>query len=107
MERFTAGGALALVPRADQQWTIIWARPRADGERLLQLDTESLQAEINAAAGGSMAAAGSAGQSHSYRCCGASSNRVPVAVVAIGNAAQDLHQWRRRGSISACVTQWN
>jgi 2-octaprenyl-6-methoxyphenol hydroxylase len=26
-ERFTAGGALALVPRADKEWTVIWARP--------------------------------------------------------------------------------
>lgn len=98
MERFTAGGALALVPRADQQWTVIWARPRADGERLLQLDTESLQAEINAAAGGSMAAltvqAKASGYPLLWRVV---EPRASGCVVAIGNAAQGLHPVAAQG----------
>lgn len=98
MERFTAGGALALVPRADQQWTVIWARPRADGERLLQLDTESLQAEINAAAGGSMAALTVQAKATSYPLLWrVVEPRASGCVVAIGNAAQGLHPVAAQG----------
>jgi len=97
-ERFTAGGALALVPRADGQWTVIWARPRADGERLLQLDADSLQVEINAAAGSTMGELLVHTKATSYPLVWrVVEPRASGAVVAIGNAAQGLHPVAAQG----------
>lgn len=97
-ERFTAGGALALVPRADGQWTVIWARPRAEGERLLQLDAASLQAEINAAAGSGMGELTVETKASSYPLLWhVVEPRARGCVVAIGNAAQGLHPVAAQG----------
>lgn len=97
-ERFTDGGALALIPRADGEWTVVWARPRADAERVLQLDAASLSAEINAAFGNTMGELTLTAKLTSYplvwrfvepRACG--------AIVALGNAAQGLHPVAAQG----------
>lgn len=98
IERFTAGGALALVPRADQQWTMIWARPQVEGERLLQLDAKSLQAEINVAAGGCMGELAVQAKASSYPLLWrVVEPRASGCVVAIGNAAQGLHPVAAQG----------
>ncbi len=98
IERFTAGGALALVPRADQQWTMIWARPQVEGERLLQLDAKSLQAEINVAAGGCLGELAVQAKASSYPLLWrVVEPRASGCVVAIGNAAQGLHPVAAQG----------
>ncbi len=98
IERFTAGGALALVPRADRQWTMIWARPRAEGQRLLQLDAASLQSEIKAAAGNGMGELTVQTKASSYPLLWrVIEPRASGCVVAIGNAAQGLHPVAAQG----------
>lgn len=97
-ERFTAGGALALIPRADQQWTVIWARPRAEGERLLQLDDDSVIDEINAAFGPTMGTLTLTEKLTRYPLSWRFVEpRVAGAVVALGNAAQGLHPVAAQG----------
>lgn len=97
-ERFTAGGALALIPRADQHWTVIWARPRIDAERLLAMDVETVGAEINAAFGPTMGRLAIAAKLTSYPLLWRFVEpRVSGAIVALGNAAQGLHPVAAQG----------
>ena len=97
-ERFTAGGALALIPRADRQWTVIWARPRVEAERLIQMDAESVSGEINAAFGSSMGVLTVKTRLTSYPLVWRFVEpRVAGAIVALGNAAQGLHPVAAQG----------
>ena len=97
-ERFTEGGALALIPRADKDWTVVWARPRADAERMLQLDTSSLSDEINAAFGNTMGALTLTAKLTSYPLVWRFVEpRASGAIVALGNAAQGLHPVAAQG----------
>lgn len=97
-ERFTAGGALALVPRADKEWTVIWARPRAEAERLLQLDQTTLSDEINTAFGPNMGALTLTAKATSYPLLWRFVEpRASGAIVALGNAAQGLHPAAAQG----------
>lgn len=97
-ERFTAGGALALIPRADKQWTVIWARPRAEAERLLHLDNDSVINEIHAAFGTTMGTLTLTSKLTSYPLSWRLVEpRVAGAIVALGNAAQGLHPVAAQG----------
>lgn len=97
-ERFTAGGALALIPRADRQWTVIWARPRVEAERLIQMDAESVSGEINTAFGSSMGVLTVKTRLTSYPLVWRFVEpRVAGAIVALGNAAQGLHPVAAQG----------
>ncbi len=97
-ERFTAGGALALIPRADQQWTVIWARARAEAERLLQMDSDAFGEEIHAAFGVSMGALTVTAKLTSYPLVWRFVEpRAAGAIVALGNAAQGLHPVAAQG----------
>ena len=97
-ERFTDGGALALIPRSDGEWTVVWARPRADAERMLQLDAASLSAEINAAFGTTMGALTITAKLTSYALVWRFVEpRASGAIVALGNAAQGLHPVAAQG----------
>ncbi|MBL8312042.1 MAG: FAD-dependent oxidoreductase [Burkholderiales bacterium] len=98
IERFTPAGTLALVPRADGQWTLIWARSKVDGERLLALDGASLAQEINAAAGRALGTLTVQSKASSYPLVWRIVEpRASGAVVAIGNAAQGLHPAAAQG----------
>ena len=101
-ERFTDGGALALIPRADKDWTVVWARPRVDAERMLRLDLESdrtsIRDEINAAFGNTMGALTLTAKLTSYPLLWRFVEpRVSGAIVALGNAAQGLHPVAAQG----------
>ena len=97
-ERFTDGGALALIPRADKDWTVIWARPRADAERMLELDANSASDEINVAFGNTMGALTLTARLTSYPLVWRFVEpRVSGAIVALGNAAQGLHPVAAQG----------
>ena len=97
-ERFTNGGALALIPRADNDWTVVWARPRADALRLLQLDTPSLHDEINSAFGNTMGELTVNAKATSYPLLWRFVEpRISGAIVALGNAAQGLHPVAAQG----------
>lgn len=97
-ERFTEGGALALIPRADNDWTVVWARPRADAERMLQLDTSSLSDEITAAFGNTMGELTLTAKLTSYPLVWRFVEpRASGAIVALGNAAQGLHPVAAQG----------
>ncbi len=97
-ERFTDGGALALIPRADKDWTVIWARPRADAERMLQLDAASLGDEINTAFGNTMGELTLTAKLTSYPLVWRFVEpRASGAIVALGNAAQGLHPVAAQG----------
>jgi 2-octaprenyl-6-methoxyphenol hydroxylase len=97
-ERFTDGGALALIPRADEDWTVVWARPRADAERMLQLDANSLNDEINAAFGNTMGELSLTAKLTSYPLVWRFVEpRAAGAIVALGNAAQGLHPVAAQG----------
>ncbi len=101
-ERFTAGGALALIPRAADagvaEWTLVWARDSVDAERLLALDDASFCETINDAFGGAMGALTVASKRTSYPLVWRFVEpRVHGAVVAVGNAAQALHPVAAQG----------
>lgn len=97
-ERFTDGGALALIPRADHEWTVVWARPRIDAERMLQLDATSLSDEINAAFGNTMGVLTLTAKPTSYPLVWRFVEpRASGAIVALGNAAQGLHPVAAQG----------
>ena len=101
-ERFTLGGALALIQRAAEagvpEWTLVWARDQAEAERLLALDDASFCDAINAAFGGAMGALTVASKRSSYPLVWRFVEpRVRGAVVAVGNAAQALHPVAAQG----------
>ena len=87
------------MPRADKEWTVIWARPRAEAERLLQLDQTTLSDEINAAFGPNMGALKLTAKATSYPLVWRFVEpRASGAIVALGNAAQGLHPPLRKVS---------
>ena len=97
-ERFTAGGALALIPRTDGEWTVVWARSRADAERMLELDVAAFSAELNAAFGGSLGTLTLTANLTSYPLVWRFVEpRAGGAIVALGNAAQGLHPVAAQG----------
>ena len=97
-ERFTAGGALALIPRADGQWTVVWARPRAEAARMLELDATTLGSELNAAFGNSLGVLTLTAKLTSYPLVWRFVEpRAGGAIVALGNAAQGLHPVAAQG----------
>ncbi len=97
-ERFTAGGALALIPRADGEWTVVWARPRAEAERMLELDARTLGNELNAAFGSSLGVLTLTEKLTSYPLVWrVVEPRAGGAIVALGNAAQGLHPVAAQG----------
>ena len=97
-ERFTAGGALALIPRADGQWTVVWARPRADADRMLKLDVVALSNELAAAFGSSLGTLTLTAKLTSYPLVWRFVEpRAGGAIVALGNAAQGLHPVAAQG----------
>ena len=98
IERFTAGGALALIPRADGEWTVVWARSRADAERMLELDVAVLSTELNAAFGSSLGVLTLTANLSSYPLVWRFVEpRAGGAIVALGNAAQGLHPVAAQG----------
>ena len=58
---------------------MIWARPQVEGERLLQLDAKSLQAEINVAAGGCLGELALQAKASSYPLLWRVVSRAPAA----------------------------
>jgi 2-octaprenyl-6-methoxyphenol hydroxylase len=97
-ERFTAGGALAFIPRADGEWTVIWARPNADAERMLAIDDESFSRELNGAFGNTMGALHITAKRTSYPLSWRFVEpRVTGCIAALGNAAQGLHPVAAQG----------
>jgi 2-octaprenyl-6-methoxyphenol hydroxylase len=97
-ERFTAGGAIALIPRADGEWTVIWARPNADAERMLAIDDESFSRELNDAFGDNMGALHITAKRTSYPLSWRFVEpRVTGCIAALGNAAQGLHPVAAQG----------
>jgi 2-octaprenyl-6-methoxyphenol hydroxylase len=97
-ERFTAGGALALIPRADSEWTVVWARPRAEAERMLELDAVAVSDELNAAFGRTLGILTLTTKLTSYPLVWRFVEpRAGGAIVALGNAAQGLHPVAAQG----------
>jgi 2-octaprenyl-6-methoxyphenol hydroxylase len=97
-ERFTAGGALALIPRADGEWTVIWARANADAEQMLSLDDESFSRELNDVFGNCMGALNLTTKRTSYPLSWRFVEpRVTGCIAALGNAAQGLHPVAAQG----------
>ncbi len=97
-ERFTAGGALALIPRADSEWTVVWARSRTEAERMLELDGTTFCKELNAAFGSSLGTLTLTAKLTSYPLVWRFVEpRAGGAIVALGNAAQGLHPVAAQG----------
>ena len=97
-ERFTAGGALALIPRADGEWTVVWARARAEAEHMLGLDAPAFCSELNAAFGSALGALTLTAKLTSYPLVWRFVEpRAGGAIVALGNAAQGLHPVAAQG----------
>ena len=97
-ERFTAGGALALIPRADGEWTVVWARAGAEAECMLELDASTLSDELNAAFGTSLGMLTLTAKLTSYPLVWRFVEpRAGGAIVALGNAAQGLHPVAAQG----------
>jgi 2-octaprenyl-6-methoxyphenol hydroxylase len=98
IERFTTGGALALIPRADGDWTVVWARSRGEAERVLELDAPAFCNELNAAFGSSLGVLTLTAKLTSYPLVWRFVEpRAGGAIVALGNAAQGLHPVAAQG----------
>jgi 2-octaprenyl-6-methoxyphenol hydroxylase len=101
-ERFTPGGALALIPRGTGrdalEWTLVWARARAEAERQLALDDASFADEVNAAFGATMGTLSLVSKRTSYPLVWRFVEpRAQGCVAAVGNAAQALHPVAAQG----------
>ncbi len=101
-ERFTPGGALALIPRAvsgvAHEWTLVWARARGEAERQLALDDVSFTDEVNAAFGNTLGALTIVSKRTSYPLVWRFVEpRAHGCVAAVGNAAQALHPVAAQG----------
>jgi 2-octaprenyl-6-methoxyphenol hydroxylase len=105
-ERFTPGGALALIPRGvgskkgntALEWTLVWARARMEAERQLALDDASFTEEVNAAFGATMGALSLISKRTSYPLVWRFVEpRAQGCVAAVGNAAQALHPVAAQG----------
>ena len=97
-ERFTAGGALALIPRGAGEWTVVWARPRAEAGRMLELGGTTFSNQLNAAFGGSLGILTLTAKFTSYSLVWRFVEpRAGGAIVALGNAAQGLHPVAAQG----------
>ena len=51
-QRFLTGGPLAFLPLVDGRSSIVWTRPSAEAERLLELDSEAFISELDTASSG-------------------------------------------------------
>lgn len=97
-ERFTAGGALALIPRADGEWTVVWARPRAAADQALAHGAALFHEELQAAFGRSLGVVTLTAPLTSYPLTWRFVEpRAGGAIVALGNAAQSLHPVAAQG----------
>jgi 2-octaprenyl-6-methoxyphenol hydroxylase len=102
-ERFTQGGALALIPRAAKvgeanEWTLVWARTKAEADRLLDADDASFSEQINGAFGATMGELRVVSKRTSYPLVWRFVEpRVNGCIVAVGNAAQGLHPVAAQG----------
>jgi 2-octaprenyl-6-methoxyphenol hydroxylase len=101
-ERFTSGGAFALIPRGASggalEWTLVWARARAEADRQLALDDASFIDEVNAAFGATMGALSLVSKRTSYPLVWRFVEpRAHGCVAAVGNAAQALHPVAAQG----------
>lgn len=91
-ERFTADGALAMLPLAQQRCAIVWSLPRARARALLAADDAAFAAELSQAAGNRLGGFTRVGARASYPLAKvvAAEQAVPGAVL-LGNAAHLLH----------------
>jgi 2-octaprenyl-6-methoxyphenol hydroxylase len=102
-ERFTQGGALALIPRAAmpnaaREWTLVWARSKGEATRLLDCEDDTFASEINDAFGSAMGSLNITSKRTSYPLLWRFVEpRVKGCVVAVGNAAQGLHPVAAQG----------
>ena len=97
-ERFAGSGPLAMMPRHDGSYTVIWALPTARAPLLRDASAEEFARELQAAFGWRAGRIERVGQRSSYplalvRARASTARRVAV----IGNAAQTLHPVAAQG----------
>lgn len=91
-ERFTEAGPMAMLPLADNRCALVWTRPSADAERLLQLDDRRFLAELQEAFGYRLGALHKVGSRHLYPLAlTEAQEQVRPHLVVLGNAAHSLH----------------
>ena len=91
-ERFTEAGPMAMLPLADNRCALVWTRPSADAERLLQLDDGHFLAELQEAFGYRLGALHKVGARHLYPLAlTEAQEQVRPHLVVLGNAAHSLH----------------
>jgi 2-octaprenyl-6-methoxyphenol hydroxylase len=91
-ERFTEAGPMAMLPLADNRCALVWTRPSADAERLLQLDDRRFLAELQEAFGYRLGALHKVGARHVYPLAlTEAQEQVRPHLVVLGNAAHSLH----------------
>lgn len=91
-ERFTAAGPMAMLPLADNRCALVWTRPTADAERLLNLNDGGFLAELQDAFGYRLGALHKVGARHLYPLAlTEAQEQVRPHLVVLGNAAHSLH----------------
>ncbi|MDX1724601.1 MAG: 2-octaprenyl-6-methoxyphenyl hydroxylase [Pseudomonas sp.] len=91
-ERFTEDGPMAMLPLADKRCALVWTRPTADAERLLQLDEARFLDELQQAFGYRLGALRQVGARHLYPLTlTEAEEQVRSHLVVLGNAAHSLH----------------
>jgi 2-octaprenyl-6-methoxyphenol hydroxylase len=91
-ERFTEAGPMAMLPLADNRCALVWTRPTADAERLLQLDERGFLTELQEAFGYRLGALHKVGSRHLYPLAlTEAQEQVRPHLVVLGNAAHSLH----------------
>lgn len=91
-ERFTQQGALALLPLQQRQMALVWTHPRAEAERLMQLDAQALIAELQQVVGARAGCIEQIGERFVYPLKKIrAQEQVRQRLVVLGNAAHYLH----------------
>jgi 2-octaprenyl-6-methoxyphenol hydroxylase len=91
-ERFTADGALALLPLTENRCAVVWSLPNARAREVLALDDAGFVAALSAAAGGRLGGFARAGVRAAYPLQKVvATEQARDGLVLVGNAAHLLH----------------
>jgi len=97
-QRFMEGGPLALLPLADGQSSIVWSRPQAEADRLLDLDDASFCRELELTSGSWLGEVESCGPRAAFELTMRLSERyVAGRAVLMGDAAHVVHPLAGQG----------